>query len=128
MNIMGITALAVCASVMAMCIKQLRPEMAHLLTVAAAAVLLAFTVPYVKSAVETVRSFAALTASGNSYINPILKITGIAYISQIGCDLCTDAGETALAGRVEMAGKLAICMISLPIAKEAFMSITGILN
>lgn len=128
MNITGIAALAVCASVMAMCIKQIRPEMAHLFTVCTAAVLLAFTIPYVKSAADTVRSFAVLSPAGNSYINPILKITGIAYVSQIGCDLCADAGETALAGRVEMAGKMTICMISLPIAKEAFMSIIGILN
>jgi len=69
-----------------------------------------------------------LSPSGSNYITPILKITGIAYISQIGCDLCSDAGETALAGRVEMAGKLAICTVSLPIAREAFMSIIEILN
>ena len=128
MNIMGIAALAVCTSVIVLCVKQLRPEMAHLVTIGGVTVIFALTVPYVQSAIDAVRSFASFSSAGSSYIVPVLKVTGIAYISQIGCDLCADAGETALAGRVEMAGKLAICTVSLPIAREAFLSITGILN
>ncbi len=128
MNIMGIAALAVCTSVLALCVKQLRPEMAHLVTIGGVVVIFIFIIPYVQAAVDTVRSFATVSPSGNSYLSPVLKVTGIAYIAQLGHDLCIDAGETALAGRVEMAGKLAICTVSLPIAREAFLSITGILN
>ena len=74
------------------------------------------------------QEFASYSKSGGRYIEPILKITGVAYISQIGAQLCEDSGEKTLAGRVETAGKIAICVIAIPIAREAFVKIIGILS
>ena len=77
--------------------------------------------------VSAVKDFATLSSAGKNFIVPILKITGIAYISQIGTDLCRDAGETALASRIETAGKLGITVIMIPLAKDAFSKIMEIL-
>ncbi len=128
MNIASLCAAAVCASALILCLRTVRPDIAQALAVAASVLLFAAVLPYCAEIVKSIKDFTALGASGGRYIVPIMKITGIAYISQLSAELCSDAGEKALAARVEMAGKIAICIITLPIAKEVFIKITGILN
>ena len=86
------------------------------------------TMPYATDVIEAVKAFSQYSEAGAEFIGPILKITGIAYITQIGSELCIDANEKALASRVEMAGKIAICILTVPIAHEAFVRIIGIIK
>jgi len=128
MNIISITVAAVAVSVLAVAVRRAQAEMGQLLSIAASVVFFGVIIPYAAEAVNSIKEFSAYTAAGHRYITPVLKITGISYITQLGSDICTDAGEKALAGRVEMAGKLLICMITIPIARETFVKITGIMK
>ncbi|MBQ2889732.1 MAG: hypothetical protein IJE41_04690 [Clostridia bacterium] len=127
MNMYNIAAAAVCIAVLALTVKNVRAEMGQLISVAAVIAVFAATMPYIIKIVSSMHEFAAMSKSGAKYLEPMLKITGLAYISQMGAQLCEDSGEKALAGRVEMAGKIAICTVAVPIAKEAFVKIIGIL-
>ncbi len=49
------------------------------------------------------------------FLEEIFKIIAIAYIAELGCALCNDAGESAIAGNIELAGKMIIVSISTPI-------------
>ena len=53
----------------------------------------------------------------NEYLGTVLKIVGIAVLTQFSSDICRDSGQTALAANVEFAGKLMIAVLSLPMAK-----------
>lgn len=128
MNIYSISAAAVCISVVILCVKNIKSETGHMISIASVVVITAFVIPYIIKIIMAMEHFAALSRNGEKYLEPILKITGIAYISQIGSELCADSGEKALALRVETAGKIAICTVALPIAKEAFVKIIGILS
>ncbi len=128
MNIIAITLGAVCISVVALSIKNMKSEMGHLITLMAVVIIMAALVPYIMKVVASIKELSTYSAMGEKYLEPILKITGISYISQIGSELCEDSGEKAIASRVEMAGKIAIGVITIPIAKEAFEKIIGILT
>ncbi len=128
MNIIAITLGAVCISVVALSIKNMKSEMGHLITLMAVVIIMAALVPYIMKVVTSIKELSTYSAMGEKYLEPILKITGISYISQIGSELCEDSGEKAIASRVEMAGKIAIGVITIPIAKEAFEKIIGILT
>lgn len=128
MNILQLAAVCVCISVLALTLKNMKSEMGQLLSVAATVMVMAAILPYISVIISAMRELSAFGSVGEKYLTPILKITGIAYISQIGSELCADSGENSLAKRVESAGKIAITVIALPIAKEAFMKIMGILT
>lgn len=128
MNIIQLAAVSVCVSVLALTVKNIKSEMGQLISIAATVLVMAAVIPYIITVISTIREFAALSQLGERFLTPILKITGIAYISQIGAELCADSGEKALASRVEAAGKIAVTVIALPIAKEAFVKIMGILS
>ena len=49
------------------------------------------------------------------YFSTLLKIIGIAYIAEFGAEVCRDAGEGAIASKVELAGKVIIIILAVPI-------------
>lgn len=58
----------------------------------------------------------ALNANINMvYVETILKIIGIAYIAEFGAQITKDAGQGAIASKIEMAGKILIMIMSIPI-------------
>lgn len=128
MNILQLTSVCVCIAALILMLKNMKGEMGQLLSIAATVVVMAVILPYISVIISAMRELSELGNLGEKYLSPIIKITGIAYISQIGSELCSDSGEKALAKRVESAGKIAITVIALPIAKEAFIKIMGILT
>lgn len=54
----------------------------------------------------------------DSYFAIVLKVIGIAYLSQFAAQLCMDAGESAVAAKIELAGKVLIMAVSAPVLIE----------
>jgi stage III sporulation protein AD len=50
----------------------------------------------------------------NEYVSIILRCLGICFVTQFSSDSCRDAGQTALASKVEIAGKVLVVVASLP--------------
>ena len=69
--------------------------------------------------VQTIASYidrlTAYVSVNISYIDVILKMIGIAYICRFSSDICKDAGCNAMASQVEMAGKITLILLSMPI-------------
>lgn len=128
MSILNLVASSIVVCIITICVKNIRKDVGQLITVAAVTVLALSIVPYVRSILSAMKEFSSYSNAGHKYIVPIMKITGIAYVSQIGAKLCEDSGEKALASGVETAGKIFIAVATLPIAKEAFIKIMGILT
>ncbi|MDF2501614.1 MAG: stage sporulation protein, partial [Anaerosporomusa subterranea] len=61
------------------------------------------------------------------YLNTILKIIGIAYITEFGSQVCRDAGEGAVAGKIEFAGKILIMVMAIPIIALVLDTITRLI-
>lgn len=61
------------------------------------------------------------------FLEEIFKVIAIAYISEIGCAFCQDAGETAIANNIELAGKIIIISVSTPIIFSLINLIISIL-
>lgn len=58
------------------------------------------------------------------YVQILFKALGLCFITQIACDACRDLGETAIASKVETAGKLSVLLVSLPLF-EKILGIAG---
>ena len=127
MNIAALTGAGVCICVLILSVKSLRSDIGLVISIAATVALTAAVIPYIITLISTMREFSGLSKTGETFLIPILKITGIAYISQIGADLCADSGEKSLASRIETAGKIGITVVTIPLAKDAFMKIMEIL-
>jgi stage III sporulation protein AD len=92
-----------------------RPEVAVVLSVAAGAVLLLFVVRQVVTVVDQVERLIARVGVDQQYVLSLLKVIGIAYLAEFGAQVCRDAGEGGLAAKVELAGKVFILLLAVPI-------------
>ena len=56
----------------------------------------------------------------SAYIGFLLKALGIAILTQVCADICRDAGEGGIGSGVELAGKMEILVLCLPLMEEIF--------
>ena len=107
------------ASVMlALKLKSVQSEYAFLVGIAACMVLFGCCMTRLEtifSGLETIRQYLMVNSA---YIGIILKVVGIAYISEFSANLCKDAGYGGIASQIEMFGKLSILAMSLTVIEE----------
>lgn len=58
-----------------------------------------------------------------TYIRVILKMIGIAYLSEFTASVCKDAGQNTIAGQVDFFGKISMIVISLPVLQSLLETI-----
>jgi len=68
--------------------------------------------------ISELRNLMDNVARGYKAITVLVKAVGICYITQFASDTCKDAGQTAIYGKIELAGKVAICISALPLYKD----------
>jgi stage III sporulation protein AD len=115
MEMIQIVAFGLIATVLAVVIRGQRPEMAMALSVAAGVVIFLMMLGRIGSVVEIIRDLSDRAGVSAIYLGTILKIVGIAYIAEFGSQICRDAGEGALAAKVEFAAKVLIMVLAVPI-------------
>lgn len=100
---------------LAMTIKNIQSEYALLISVAACIILFTFCVIRLDVILETVTQIQERLSIHSAYIGIIVKVIGIAYISEFSANLCKDAGYSGIASQIEMFGKLSILAMSMPV-------------
>ncbi|MDA8066955.1 MAG: stage III sporulation protein AD [Thermaerobacter sp.] len=115
MHILQIVGFALVAAVLTVVVRRLRPELGLLLSLAAGVVILLLVLPSLLSVFQRLRYLSAAAQVNLRYLDTVLKIVGVAYLTEFGAQICRDAGEGALAAKVELAGKVLILLLSVPI-------------
>lgn len=115
MEIIPIVGLAIAATVLLIVLRQSRPEMALLLSILVGAMIFISALPKIGLVVSTMSSIASRAEVGSLHLGILLKIVGVAYISEFGAQICRDANESAIASKVELAGKIIILVLAIPV-------------
>lgn len=113
---------------LALQIKQTKPEYAVYLSVATGVFLLLLAAQRLEIVVESVRLIQNSISIQSSYIQVLLKIIGITYISEFAADICRDAGYSTIAGQIGIFAKLSILAISMPIVTALLDTIHSFLG
>ncbi len=118
MNVVGIAAIAVLAAVIAAMLRRYHQEYAVFLSIAAGVVILFAVFSGVAPAVSRIGTLLSSSGLSADYAVILLKTLGICFLAQFASDACRDAGESALASNVELAGKIAVVVLSLPLFEK----------
>ncbi len=110
--------IAITAAAAALLLRQYLPQYALLITLGGGLLLFFFVLLQLGDAFSALRRLLSMTGADLGNVGILLKALGVCYLTQLGADCCRDAGETALAGKVELAGKAAILLLSLPLFEE----------
>ena len=115
MEIIQIIGLGFVVTLLILIIRQQRPEIAVQLSIALATIIFLMVLSKINVVLTLFRDMAAKANISSIYLNTILKIIGIAYVTEFGAQVCRDAGEGAVAGKIEFAGKVLVMVMAIPI-------------
>lgn len=127
MEILQIAIIAITASILAVTLKSERPEFSILISVAAGIMIFFVSSTYLKSVLNVLNEITEKINVDLSFIEIILKIVSISYICEFSSQICKDAGEGAIASKVELAGKILILFTSAPVMLSLLELLTDII-
>lgn len=115
MEIAQVIGLAVIVTIIATVLKQIKPELALQLSILAGVGIFLLIMDKIRLIVDLLQKLADQANVSSYYLLIVLKIVGIAYLAEFGCQICKDAGENALATKVEIAAKIFVVIMAIPI-------------
>lgn len=114
-KIVSIAGICITASIMCKLFSDNGKEYALYIKLAAAAAVMSMIIIFVSPIAETIRNIYSRAGADEEYLTVLFKALGICYITQFACDICRDSGENALASQAELAGKISLMIIALPL-------------
>ncbi|QFK72144.1 stage III sporulation protein AD [Pradoshia sp. D12] len=110
-----ITGVALVGAFLAMIIKEQKPNLAFLLVVFVGSAIFLFLIDKIYEIIQMIQQLAVNANVNMIYLQTVLKIIGIAYIAEFTSQITKDAGQGAIASKIELAGKIIILTMAIPI-------------
>lgn len=110
-----------------MILNEHKSNISLLLTVFVGTVIFLFLIDRIQDIFRMVQTLANEAHVQTVYVETILKIIGIAYIAEFGAQISKDAGQGAIAGKIELGGKILILAMAIPILTALIETILSFL-
>ncbi len=118
MSGMTIAAVAVITAFLAVLLRRAHPEQAMAVTLMAGILLLMAALGYVLPLLGDIREMLQQSGLSGDYIQILFKSLGICLVTQLAADACRDAGEQGMAAKAELAGKLTLLALAIPLFQK----------
>lgn len=115
MEIAQVVGLALVTTIFLLILRQERPVMAVILSIVFSIVIFTFMMDKMASIIKVLQELSRRAEVNYFFFATILKILGVAYLGEFAAAICQDAGEQAVARKVEFASKIIIAVLALPI-------------
>ena len=127
MEIIKIIGIGLIALIIIILLKQYKPEFAVYVSLIAGALILMLAIDKLAGIISLLQSLANKASINTEFLTLLIKITGIAFLSEFAVSICKDAGEAAIASKMEIGAKLIIISMSIPIISSLLEIILKIL-
>lgn len=115
LEILQIAGLGIIAVILAVMLKAQKPELALQLSIITGVVIFMMIAGKLSAVIDLLGSYSKRVDLDPIYFETVLKIIGIAYITEFGAEVCKDAGESSIASKIELAGRVVIVALAVPI-------------
>ncbi len=127
MDIIKIIGVGLIALIIIVIVKQYRPEFVLYVSLAAGVLILVLIMDKMGAIIDLLTTLSNKTTLNNEFLVLLIKITGIAFLTEFAVSICKDSGETAIANKVDLGGKVIIISMSIPIIASLLETIIQIL-
>ena len=128
MEILKIILIGIVTCVAIIVLKQIKPELAILVSLAGGIVMLVLIINSLTDVISNFTTIVVQTNINTSLFSSILKIVGIGYLTEFGANICSDTGNNSLADKVLLAGKVVILCFAFPIVNSMLNVIVGLIT
>ena len=78
--------------------------------------------------IDALRTIANYINMDTAYIGTLIKMLGITYVAEFSAGICKDAGYQTIALQIEIFGKLAVLVLSMPVLMALLNTIKEFLS
>lgn len=128
MTAIRIIILCISAAVVCSVLRTQKPEMAMVVSLAASLTALLISGEAFGEVADGIRSFTAIAALEGENGAIVIKAAGISVISELGVQICTDAGESALGGRIRLGTRIVMLGMAMPLVLKIMDSVSALLG
>ncbi|MBO4216841.1 MAG: stage III sporulation protein AD [Clostridia bacterium] len=127
MTVLKVCGIAVIGAVSALVFREFRKEYAALTAFITSLIIFSYALAAFSPSVSFITELIG-KAGFSVYASTLLKALGIGAVGQFAADICRDLGESAVAGRIELAAKACILLLGLPVIKSIVETAVGVLE
>ena len=128
MSFTGIMILMIVIVLMAMLFKQGKSEYGMFLIILASLSLFLLILSEMQTVIETIRKIRQYIVFEETYINILIKMIGISYLTQFSSDVCKDSGYQTLANQIQIFGKISVLAVCMPILLTLLETVKQVLE
>lgn len=128
MNALQIGMIGVAGSLLALQFKSGKSEYGIYISIALSIIVFVGILGHLETLIETMRKIGTYINIDSIYISTLLKMLGITYVSEFSSSICKDAGYQTIAGQIEIFGKLAVFVLSMPVLLALLDTVRGFLS
>lgn len=126
MEVIKIVGVSIFAVIMIIILKNYRPEMALVLSIITGIGIMLYAISKMSSVINVLNDLVSKSGVNTDFLLIIIKVTGIAYIVEFGKNVCIDAGQSSIATKLEMAGKVVIVVLTIPLVSSLVNVLVGL--
>ena len=127
MDIIKIIGIGLVSLIIIIILKQYRPEFAVYVSILAGIFILVLSISQISGVINLLKSLASKSNINSEFLGIILKIKGIAILTEFAVSICQDSGESSIANKIDIGGKIMIITISIPIISSLLETILKVL-
>ena len=114
-EIIKIVAIGLISLVIIIILKQYKPEFDIYISIITGLIIIYMVINRLEGIINLLKTISNKSGINNQFLELLLKITGIAFLTEFAINLCKDAGENAIASKIEIGSKVVIVSMSIPI-------------
>lgn len=115
MEIIQVVGFGLLATILVLVVKEQKPMFAFIISTFAGIAIFLFLIGKIEVVIQVLEDLADRSGIQPIYLKTILKMIGIAYIAEFGAQIVRDAGQDGMASKIELAGKVLIMVLAIPI-------------
>lgn len=115
MDMIKIAVLGIAGILTSLFVKEWKTQFSVLISMATCMLIFFCVVTRMESMAGVFSELTQYIAIRESYLEILLKIVGISYVADFASNICRDAGYSAVAGQIELSGKITVLAVSTPI-------------
>jgi stage III sporulation protein AD len=127
MDIIKIIGVGFITLILTVMLKDYRRDFAIYASLIGGAIILYYAVDYLKNIVSFLDSLVS-TGISKEFIVLLVKITGISILTEFAVSICRDMGESAIANKVDLGGKLLVISLSIPVISGTLSGLLELLQ
>lgn len=124
-SVVGIALVTTCICVL---LKQWNPEISMMAALLCGVLIFGIILVNLTPVLDTIGKLVAGVEFDSGYLSVVLKSLGICYVTQLAADTCRDSGYSSIASKVELAGKVSVIVIAMPLFTNLVQLSVGLIQ